>query len=206
MALIAGVPDPPRRYRLGVDEVTGPPPNAVEPARLLLVGMMGSGKSSVGRTLASLIGWPFVDNDTLVERATGRTARELAEAGGEPALRAAEAAALREAMRLEPPVIASTAAGTILDAANRALIAGGGLVVWLRAPADVLAQRAVRADHRPWLEADPASWFRSALAERERHYAAVADLEIDTSRTDPATAARVVLDRLSAGRTGSIGT
>ncbi len=168
--------------------------------------MMGSGKSSVGRTLAAMTGWPFVDNDTLVKRATGRTARELAEAGGEPALRAAEAAALREAMGMEPPVIASTAAGTILDPANRELIAGGGFVVWLRAPADVLARRAVRADHRPWLEEDPAGWFTSALAERERHYASVADLQIDTSRTDPRASARVVLDRLSTGHAGTIGT
>jgi len=166
--------------------------------------MMGSGKSSVGRRLAGLTGWPFVDNDTLVERSTGRTARELAQ-HGEPALRAAEAAALREAMRTEPPVIAATAAGTILDPASRELIADADVVVWLRAPADVLARRAVRAEHRPWLESDPAGWFTSALVEREPYYASVADLQIDTSRTDPGAAARVVLDRLSAGSAGTIG-
>lgn len=171
----------------------------VPPARVLLVGMMGSGKSSVGRALAERTGWRFVDNDELVERATGQTARELVADGGEPALRAAESAALREGVRIEPPVIVATAAGTILDPGNRRLMDDAGLAVWLRAPISVLVQRAVGAEHRPWLETDPAGWLASALAEREPLYASITDVEIDTSRVAPADAAELVVDRLSDG-------
>lgn len=172
---------------------------AVPPGRVLLVGMMGSGKSAVGRALAARTGWPFVDNDDLVERATGRTARELADAGGETALRAAESAALREVVAVRPPAIVATAAGTVLDPQNRHLIGDAGLVVWLRAPADVLVARAVGAEHRPWLDTDPAGWFATALVEREPHYASIADLEIDTSRVEPHDAAELVVNRLADG-------
>jgi shikimate kinase len=177
-----------------VTELRGEPPG-----RVLLVGMMGSGKSALGRALAARTGWPFVDNDDLVERATGRTARELAEAGGETALRAAESAALREVMEVSPPAIVATAAGTVLDPDNRHLIADAGLVVWLRAPADVLVARAVGAEHRPWLDTDPAGWFATALAEREPLYASIADLEIDTGRVEPHDAAELVVNRVAAG-------
>ena len=171
----------------------------VSPARVLLVGMMGSGKSSVGRALAERTGWPFVDNDELVERATGRTARELVADGGEPALRAAESAALREGVRIEEPVIVATAAGTILDPKDRLLMDDAGLAVWLRAPMPVLVERSLGAEHRPWLETDPAGWIQSALAQREPLYASIADLEIDTSRVPPAEAAELVVERLSGG-------
>ena len=169
-------------------------------ARILLVGMMGSGKSSVGRALSARTGWPFVDNDTLVERASGMTARQLLEQRGADAMRLAEAAALRRAVETPPPVIAATAAGTILDAANRAILDGSGLVVWLRAPAETLAARAVGAAHRPWLDDDPVGWFRRTLAERDGLYAAVADLEVNTAERTPKRAADEILARLSAGR------
>jgi shikimate kinase len=169
----------------------------VSPARVLLIGMMGSGKSSVGRALAERTGWPFVDNDELVQRATGRTARELVADGGEPALRAAESAALGEGVRIEPPVIVATAAGTILDPDDRRLLDDSGLAVWLRAPINVLVGRATGAEHRPWLETDPAGWMATALAAREPLYASIADLEIDTSRVAPRDAAELVVHRLA---------
>jgi shikimate kinase len=172
------------------DPATGP--------RVLLLGMMGSGKSSVGRALASRTGWPFVDNDELVERATGRTARQLLAERSEGAMRAAESAALREGIALAPPVVVATAAGTILDAEDRATLAAGGFVVWLSAPAEVLASRAVGAAHRPWLDDDPEAWFRRVVAERDSWYRAVADLEIDTSRTEPDDAAAAIVEATSA--------
>ena len=166
--------------------------------RVVLLGMMGSGKSSVGAALSRRTGWSFVDNDALVERATGRTARDILAEHGEDEMRAAETAALRTALDLEPPVIVATAAGTVLDPANRDRLRGGGLVVWLRAPADVLAERATGAAHRPWLEEDPVGWFRRAQAERDGLYAEVADLEVDTSSVAPAAAAERILAALRA--------
>lgn len=161
--------------------------------RVVLVGMMGSGKSSVGAALAARTGWPFIDNDQLLERATGRTARQLLEREGERALRAAESDALRTAVRMPPPAIVATAAGTVMDAADRSVLDGGGFVVWLRAPADVLAARAAGAAHRPWLAEDPVGWFRRVLRQRDRLYAEIADLEVDTtSMGADDTAARIL--------------
>lgn len=171
---------------------------ASTPQRVLLLGMMGSGKSSVGEALSGRTGWPFVDNDALVERATGQTARELLARRGEAVMRAAETAALQAALALPAPVVAATAAGTILDPDNRRRLRGGeGLVVWLRASAEVLAARAVGADHRPWLDEDPVGWFRTALAERTPLYEAVSDLDIDTSRLTPDECADRILAALA---------
>lgn len=174
--------------------------DGIRPVRILLLGMMGSGKSSVGRALAERTGWPFVDNDALVERATGLTARELLRDRGQDALREAESEALRAGLAIPAPAIVATAAGTILRPDDRQRIDEGGLVVWLHASPSVLAARAAGAPHRPWLDADPLAWFTRTSAERGPLYRAVADLEIDTGSTDPAAAADRVLQRLSADR------
>ena len=169
-------------------------------ARVLLLGMMGSGKSSVGRALAERTGWPFIDNDALVERATGRTARELLAQRGEAAMWEAESAALRTGLTIPAPAIVATAAGTIMRPKDRAGIGAGGFVVWLHADPDMLAARAAGAEHRPWLDEDPVGWFRATIEERRPLYRAVADLEIDTGTTRPAVAAERVIERLSADR------
>ena len=100
--------------------------------RLILVGMTGSGKTTVGRLLSGATGWPYLDNDELLERDAGRTAREIA-AGGESAVRAAESAALMAGLAMPTPCIVVAAAGTILDPGSRAAMSGAGMVVWLRA-------------------------------------------------------------------------
>jgi len=161
--------------------------------RIILVGMMGSGKSSVGRVLAARTGWPFHDNDALVERATGRSAREPLASAGEAGLRAAEGAALEVGLTAPAPAIVALAAGTILEPSQRRRIADAGFVVWLHAPAGVLAERSVGAPHRPWLDGDAAAWFAAASAERAPQYAAVADLEIDSAQSDPDEAADRIL-------------
>jgi shikimate kinase len=180
--------------------------DASEPThdRVVLLGMMGSGKSSVGVALSERAGWPFVDNDALVERATGRSARELLAREGEPAMRAAETAALQTALSLPTPVIVATAAGTVLDPANLERLRTGGFVVWLRAPAEVLAARAAGAAHRPWLDEDPVGWFRRAEAERNELYAAAADLQVDTGVVRPPDAAARILEAIGFSRADTI--
>jgi shikimate kinase len=182
------------RCTASLPEMTEP-----SPTRVVLVGMMGSGKSSVGRALAERTGWPFVDNDVLVERATGRTARQLLAEAGEGAMREAEASALRTGLTLVPPVIVATAAGTVLDPETRPLIGAAGFAVWLRAPAETLAARAAGAEHRPWLDGDALGWFRTALAAREPLYASITDLEVDTGSSTPGAAADAILAALPAG-------
>ena len=150
------------------------------PCRVLLVGMMGSGKSTIGRLLADATGWPYVDNDELVVRAHGATPRTLLAERGEAVMRRAESEALASGVALPSPAIVGVAAGVILDADDREALREGGIVLWLRAGAAALAGRAVGAAHRPWLDGDAAAWMREALLEREPLYAAIADRVVDT--------------------------
>ena len=106
---------------------------------------------------------------------------------------------MRTGLTMPPPAIVATAAGTILEAGDRAQIEQGGFVVWLRADAETLAARAVGAEHRPWLDRDPVGWFQTALEERAPLYAAVADMVVDTGTARPDAAAEAIVTRLSAG-------
>jgi shikimate kinase len=146
--------------------------------RVLLVGLMGSGKTTIGRLLADRTGWPYHDNDELVSLAYGKNARELLASAGEGVLRQAEAEALAAAVELPAPCIAGVAAGTVLAPANRELMRRG-TVVWLTADPAVLAHRAVGAEHRPWLEEEAEAWLREVAAERESLYREVAALVVN---------------------------
>ena len=101
--------------------------------RGLLIGMMGVGKSTVGRTVAERLGWPYVDSDEWVERHTGKTVPEIFAADGEPAFRAQETAVLEAAATSDGPLVVGVAGGAVLNPENRSLIRNGGLTVWLRA-------------------------------------------------------------------------
>ncbi len=174
------------------------------PARILLVGMMGSGKSSVGRALARLTGWPFVDNDALLREATGRTPRELLDEGGEEGLRAAESTAFRTALARPVPEIAAVAAGVVLEPDDRAAMASAGFVVWLRARASTLARRAPGGGHRPWLAGDARDWLERTARDRAPLYESVADLIVDVDSLTPAAIAhRIVADLEAEGAPGA---
>src|SRR5205814_4280088 len=92
------------------------------PTRVLLIGMMGVGKSTVGRLVAERLGWPYIDSDHWVERHTGRTVPEIFATDGEAAFRAEEKAALQEAATSDRPLVVGVAGGAVLDPENRALI------------------------------------------------------------------------------------
>jgi shikimate kinase len=169
----------------------------VAECRVLLVGMMGSGKTSVGRELAAQTGWPYVDNDELVGQATGRTGRQILAEAGEMALRLAEGDALTAALTVPAPAICGIAAGTVLGRSSRRALAEGGIVVWLTADPATLAVRAVGALHRPWLEADAEDWMRETAAERAPLYREVADLIVDTEERDPEEVAAIIRAELS---------
>jgi shikimate kinase len=154
--------------------------------RVLLVGLMGSGKTTVGRALAERQGWDWLDNDTLLRAAEGVGAAELAERG-EAAVRAAEGRVLRSVLRRPGPWVASAAAGTVLDPALRAAVGDSGVLVgWVRLPTDELVRRLEQAEERgapqrPWLAADLPGTVARMAAEREPLYAALADVIIDCS-------------------------
>lgn len=164
--------------------------------RVILVGMMGSGKSTIGRLLSEATGWPYVDNDELVRRSHGATARELLAERGEAVMRAAESSAMALGLDVPAPAIIGAAAGTILDPANRELLKSGGIVVWLRADASALEARSMGAAHRPWLDTGNESWIRETVAARDPLYASIAEITVDTASASPDAVAGELRDRL----------
>ena len=168
-----------------------------KPSRLLLVGMMGSGKTTVGHLAAQRLGWPHLDSDAEVEEATGKTVPEIFAEQGEAAFRVAETAALERALEVEP-VVVSVAGGAVLDAGNRQLLHKSGTVVWLRAEVDTLAGRVGDGAGRPLLDGDTERALAELDAVRRLLYAQVADCVVDVDDKTPeqvAVAAVGALDR-----------
>ena len=166
--------------------------------RVLLVGMMGSGKTTVGRILAQRLGYPHVDSDEQVRRATGKTVAEIFETSGEAAFRAHEKQALAEALSSDGPVVVSVAGGAVLDPDNRRRLRQAGLVVWLKAGMPTLAQRVVGADHRPLLDDDPLAALTRLYRDRRPLYQEVADVVVDVEGLTPEETAQKILAHLGA--------
>ena len=160
---------------------------------LVLVGMMGSGKTTVGRELAARLGWSFLDSDSLVEASTGATVAELFATRGEDAFRAEEARVLEETLSSDVPAVVSAAGGTVLDPANRALLAGPPIVVWLRADPATLTARIAPGGHRPLLGEDHATALAQLDAVRRPLYEEVADVVVDVDGIDPSRVADRIL-------------
>ncbi|GIX06821.1 MAG: shikimate kinase [Candidatus Poribacteria bacterium] len=147
---------------------------------IVLVGFMGSGKTSVGRELARRLGWEFVDTDALIERMAGRSIPEIFRERGEPYFRDLESEAIRTATCGTRTVLA-TGGGAVLRPENMSRLKAAGLVVLLDAEAEELYRRVVNEGRRPLLEvADPLARIRELL-EYRRPYYAQADLRIDTT-------------------------
>lgn len=157
---------------------------------LVLVGMMGSGKTTVGRVLADRLGRPLHDSDEMIERRTGRTVREIFRDEGEDAFRRLETDVLGEALDASEPAVIAAAGGSVLRPENRAMLAAADAqVVWLRADPALLAERVRGATHRPLLDGDAAATLRRMLTDREPLYREVADAVV---AVDGRTVAEVV--------------
>jgi shikimate kinase len=165
--------------------------------RILLVGMMGAGKTTVGTALAQRLGYPYLDSDEQVERQTGQTVREIFETRGELAFRAQEKQALAAALTSVGPVVVSVAGGAVLDADNRHRLRQAGLVVWLRASLQTLARRVGAGQgHRPLLEEDPLAALTRLYQQRRPLYAQVADVVIDVDLLTPEQVVEQVLEHV----------
>lgn len=163
----------------------------------MLVGLMGSGKSTVARLLGDRLGGDVADTDALLERSRGKTVREIFETDGEDAFRVAETAALEEALSSRAAVVAA-AGGVVVREANRDILnreraAGRIVVVWLKAPATTLARRAADGDHRPLLDEGADAVLARLESERAPFYADVSDAIVETEGVSAADVADAVL-------------
>jgi shikimate kinase len=150
------------------------------PRTVALVGLMGAGKSAIGKRLATRLGLPFVDADNEIERAAGCSIAEFFERHGEAAFRAGERRVI--ARLLDDPVhILSTGGGAYIDSETRALMRGKALTVWLRAELNVLYDRVRKRSHRPLLrEGDPREILAGLMTRRHPIYAE-ADIVVDST-------------------------
>ncbi len=160
---------------------------------VVLIGMMGSGKSSVGRRVAERTGMEFIDLDEVIEDHSGRTIPELFDEGGEELFRRCETEALREVMSATHAVIA-TGGGIVTRAENRRLLKDLGKVFWLDAPASELLERIGEDENRPMLRGgDALKRIEALVAERREQYADASDYHLDTTEgTEEEMAERIV--------------
>jgi|SRR5579871_805381 shikimate kinase len=147
---------------------------------IVLTGMMGVGKSSIGRRLAARLGLPFVDADTEIEKAAGMSIADIFARHGEADFRSGEARVIARLLEGGPQVLA-TGGGAVMNADTRAAIRAKGVSIWLKAELEVLLRRIAKRKHeRPMLNtADPAETLRQLLFTREPVYAQ-ADLTVQS--------------------------
>jgi shikimate kinase len=138
---------------------------------IILVGMMGAGKSSIGRRLGLALDLPFNDADLEIEKAAGMTIEEIFRVHGEPYFRDGEERVIKRLLQGGPQILA-TGGGAVISAQTRARIAKCGVSIWLNAPLDLLLNRVSRRDNRPLLKTgDPHCVLARLLSERQPYYA-----------------------------------
>ncbi len=167
---------------------------------LFLVGLPGSGKSTLGRQLARRLGKPFVDADTELERRLGVTIPTIFEIEGEAAFRDREEASIAELV-VRTGVVLATGGGAVIRAANRERLKANGTVVYLHAEPTTLRERTRKSRHRPLLNtADPLARLVELYAQRDPLYREVADLVLESDRDHVSRFALNLLDEQSRAR------
>lgn len=163
-----------------------------------LVGLMGAGKTTVGRQLARLTGKTFYDSDHEIEARSGVRVATIFEIEGEVRFRERECAVIADLTQLKDVVLA-TGGGAVLNPDNRAALRSRGTVIYLRASIDDLLARTQHDKNRPLLQiADPRAKLEALFNERDPLYREVADIVIDTSRQHVSTLVARLLEQLSA--------
>jgi shikimate kinase len=163
---------------------------------IFLVGLMGAGKTSVGKLLARRLGKAFCDCDQEIERATGVKIPVIFEIEGESGFRARETRMLAELVSRSDTVLA-TGGGAVLSPENRALLSGNGVVVYLRAAASELWNRTRHDKNRPLLKtAEPLARLEQLFTERDPLYRSVADIVVDSGSQSVASLAHRVEQQL----------
>ncbi|MCB0960327.1 MAG: hypothetical protein KDB04_12520 [Acidimicrobiales bacterium] len=162
------------------------------PRHLVLVGPMGSGKSTIGAALAHRLGLPFRDNDAALEAETGLDAAHVQDQEGRAALHAAEAEVLLDHLRGPERSVIAAAASTVESPACRHELATRATVVWLDGDVDVLATRASSGRHRPLAHGAVRQQLAASRARRARWYRALADVAVDVTHAGPDQVVRTI--------------
>ncbi len=171
--------------------------------QVVLVGLMGSGKSSVGKRLAHALGLPFCDADTEIERAAGRTIAEIFQQYGEPHFRDREAKVIGRLLANGSQVLA-TGGGAYMNAETRAAIRDKGVSVWLKADLDTLMRRVKRRGDRPLLKtSNPEATMRGLMEQRYPLYAE-ADITVNSVDGPHEAAVDAILHALASLRKESL--
>lgn len=162
---------------------------------IVLIGLMGAGKTSIGKRLASALNLPFIDADNEIETAAGQRIEEIFAEHGEAYFREGERKVIARLLKSGPQVLA-TGGGAYMDAETRSRIARAGISIWLRAELPVLLKRVKRRTDRPLLNnGDPQTIMRKLLRERSPVYAE-ADLTVDSREAPHDTIVTDIIERL----------
>jgi 3-dehydroquinate synthase len=165
---------------------------------IFLVGLMGAGKTTIGRLLARRLNMAFIDSDHEIEARTGASIPWIFEIEGEASFRRREADVIRE-LTAQSGIVLATGGGAVLNPASRALLAERGVVVYLRASVNSILQRTAHDRNRPLLQtADPRKKLEDLTAQREPLYREIADLVIDTGRPNVQSMVQTILDQIAA--------
>lgn len=165
---------------------------------IFLVGLMGAGKTTIGRLLARKLNRRFVDADHEIEARTGATIPWIFEIEGEACFRRREADVIRD-LSAQQGLVLATGGGAVLNPASRALLAERGTVIYLRASIGSILQRTAHDKNRPLLQtADPRGKLEQLWTERDPLYREIADLVIDTGRPNVQSMVQTILDQLAA--------
>lgn len=165
---------------------------------IALIGLSGTGKSTVARLLAARLGWAWADTDALIVAHAGRSIADIFRHEGEPFFRELEAVQVRETAALPTPCVIATGGGVVLRADNRALLCAHAHVIWLDAPSAVLAARLqAHNEQRPLVAGgDAAARIEALRAARAALYRELAEHTIDSASATPAVIAEQIIQLL----------
>ena len=168
---------------------------------IVLVGLMGSGKTTVGKRIAQELGYPFVDSDDVVASVAGKSVREIFAQDGEARFRQCESDAIKSVLvGRKSSVVLATGGGAVISSENRSLISEqASNVVWLDASVEDLVVRTKQSAARPLLDGDAAATLQSLSSQRSAWYEEVATVRIDTRGKTVAKVCSAVMEAIREG-------
>ncbi len=164
---------------------------------IVIIGLMGAGKSTIGKRVAQMLGLPFIDADAEIESVSRMTIPELFETYGEPEFRDLEHRVIKRILRTGPRVLA-TGGGAFMNEATRKVIAKAGIAVWLKADIDVLMERVSRKSNRPLLKTKDSRATMQQLVEQRYPVYGSADITVMSRDEKKDVMAAEVVEALSA--------